>query len=169
MTVPVENPAADHDGLVPFERTASIPSLPEGTYRWLRSDHPEAEVGAPDKGYLREDAGRHQTLAKILFKHNGYRPGPVRGWYVIVALDANRFAVGQMRADAFTPIQIFEDLVFPTEDEARLRAEQMRGNRPGARRHTINPSDRMPAESPQALRPSPESLPETAESQTISL
>lgn len=116
------------------ERDKQVSALPNGSYRWMRSDSLDAEVGAPDRGYLREDQGQYQNLAKILFKHNGYRPGPVRGWYVVVPLSSGRFAVGQMRADAFSPIQVFEDLVFDTEHDARARAEQLRGNRPGATR-----------------------------------
>ncbi len=120
-------------------RTApQVIGLPAGSYRWLESNDEDAEVGAQDRGYLREDHGDHETLGKILFKHNGYRPGPVCGWYVIVALADNAgFAVGQMRADAGCPVQIFSDLIFPTEIAARGRAEQMRSNRPGAVRKPI--------------------------------
>nr|WP_309402212.1 hypothetical protein [Aminobacter niigataensis]WMD00152.1 hypothetical protein RAR13_28150 [Aminobacter niigataensis] len=118
----------------------SVVSLPPGSYRWLLSNDPHAEVGAPDHGYLREDQGDYEALGKILFKHNGYRPGPVRGWYVVVALADNAgFAVGQMRADATCPVQLFSDLIFATEDAARLRAEQLRSNRPGAMRRPILP------------------------------
>lgn len=112
--------------------------LPTGSYRWLQSSDPHAEVGAPDQGYLREDHGDFETLGKILFKHNGYRPGPVRGWYVIVALaDGEGFAVGQMRADAGCPVQLFSDLIFSTEEAARIRADQLRSNRPGSMRRLI--------------------------------
>lgn len=131
------DPAADWV----VDHAAPIESLAPRSFRWLRSDHPDAEVGAPDPGYLREDQGEHQTLARILFKHNGYRPGPVRGWYIVVELGAGGYAVGQMRADAFTPVQLFEDLVFGTEDAARARAEQLRGNRPGAMRVAFGPDD----------------------------
>lgn len=114
--------------------------LPGGSYRWVQTTDPDAEVGAEDKGYLREDQGDFETLGKILFKHNGYRPGPVRGWYVIVALaDDGGFAVGQMRADAGCPVQLFSDLIFPTENAARERAEQLRSNRPGSMRKPIQP------------------------------
>lgn len=120
----------------------AIQALPAGSFRWLRSDDPDAEVGAPDLGYLREDQGNYQDLGKILFKHNGYRPGPVRGWYIIVALDGDAgFAVGQMRADSFNPVQIFSDMIFATEDSARQRADQLRSNRPGALRIPVYPSD----------------------------
>ena len=123
--------------------TRSVPQvlgLPTGSYRWLNSNDEDAEVGAQDQGYLREGQGEHETLSKILFKHNGYRPGPVRGWYVIAALSDNAgFAVGQMRADAGCPVQLFSDLIFPTESAARGRAEQMRSNRPGVVRKPILP------------------------------
>ncbi len=118
-----------------------VVGLPEGSYRWLDSGDPDAEVGAPDPGYLREGYGDYQDLGRILAKHNGYRPGPVRGWYVIVALaDGAGFVVGQMRADAGCPVQLFSDLVFPTEAAARQRAEQMRSNRPGVLRKPVTPS-----------------------------
>lgn len=119
--------------------------LTDGSYRWVQTTDPDAEVGAEDKGYLREDHGNYETLAKILFKHNGYRPGPVRGWYVIVELaDYGGFAIGQMRADAGCPVQLFSDLIFPTETAARQRAEQLRSNRPGSMRKAVQP--RLPAD-----------------------
>jgi hypothetical protein len=34
--------------------------------------------------------------------------------------------VGQLRADPVTPVQVFEDLVFDSEDAARARAEELR-------------------------------------------
>lgn len=135
-------------GVALIEREAPISVLPGGSYRWMRSDDREAAVGAPDRGYLREDQGDYQMFAKILFKHNGYRPGPVRGWYVVVPLDSGLYAVGQMRADAFAPLQIFEDLIFSSEQAARRRAEQLRGNRPGAMRQSGYFTDSMRAEPP---------------------
>ncbi len=139
--------------VAPAHLPDAVPGLPQGAYRWIRSDDPEAEVGAPDRGYLREGHGEYQDLGKILFKHNGYRPGPVRGWYVIVCLKPDEsYAVGQLRADAATPVQLFEDLIFGSEAEARSRAEQMRGNRPGAIRRTILPSD-APDEAASPLQP----------------
>lgn len=122
----------------PVCQTLRATALPEGSYLWLDSNDEAAEVGAPDLGYLREDYGDYEDLGKILAKHNSYRPGPVRGWYVIAALEADAgFAVGQMRADAACPVQLFSDLVFATEEAARQRAEQMRGNQPGVLRKPI--------------------------------
>ncbi|CAI2936818.1 hypothetical protein [Aminobacter niigataensis] len=115
-------------------------AVPEGSYRWLDSNDPAAEVGAPDEGYLREGYGNYEDLSRIIAKHNGYRPGPVRGWYVIAELDGSSgFVVGQMRADAGCPVQFFSDHIFPTEEAARQRAEQMRSNQPGVMRKPILP------------------------------
>lgn len=122
-------------GVMPTSNVPRPVDIPEGSYRWLDSNDADAEVGAPDKGYLREGYGDYEDLSRIIAKHNGYRPGPVRGWYVIAKLDGSSgFVVGQMRADAGCPIQLFSDQIFPTEEAARQRAEQMRSNQPGVMR-----------------------------------
>lgn len=90
-------------------------------HRWVRSDDPPASPTA-----LPEDDGPHADFAKVLYRLNGCRPGPVRGFYVVVALGPTRYAVGQLCADPVCPVQLFEDLVFASETEARQRAEAMR-------------------------------------------
>ncbi len=97
-------------------------------HRWTRSDVPaEMSEHGVDDGNLYSD------LAKLLYSLNGHRPGPVRGFYVVVEAAAGRFAVGQLCADPVTPVQLFEDLVFPTEAEARDKAMALRAANPGAR------------------------------------
>lgn len=64
--------------------------------------------------------GKFKEFAQLLFKMNDCRPGPVKNWYVVVCIEENaRWAVGQLRADPITPVQIFEDLIFDEEDKAR--------------------------------------------------
>ena len=121
-----------------------IPNLPLGSYAWVHSEDPRFQFGAPDRGAVSPGRGNYEDLAKILFKFNGYRPGPVRGWYVIVCTDAGRgWAVGQLCADAFTPVQVFEDMVFPSEAEARARARSLRSNNPGLIRRDIRSNASM--------------------------
>ena len=80
-------------------------------------------------------------MARVLFKLNAYRPGPVKGWYIVVCIKPDfAWAVGQMRADAFHPIQVFSDLVFKTEEEARTKAEELRLKSPGIQK---NNSDKV--------------------------
>lgn len=99
---------------------------PEGTILWRkfgeRHDHQDAK-GLP------ADGGPYVNLAKILFKANHCRPGPVAGWYVVVCVEPNqRWAVGQLRADAARPVQVFEDLVFESESDARDKALALRAS-----------------------------------------
>lgn len=90
-------------------------------HRWVDSTAPPAPSDTPI-----ETASPYADLARILYRLNGARPGPVRGFYVIVTVDKGRFAVGQLCADPVTPVQLFEDLVFPREDEAREVAARLR-------------------------------------------
>lgn len=110
-----------------------IPGLPRGSYRWVNSEDPLAQFGSHDHGAMPEGHGGYQDLAKILFKHNGYRPGPVRGWFVVVSLAAGHgWAVAQLCANAFTPVQLFEDMIYSAEEDAFARAKSLRSNNPGA-------------------------------------
>lgn len=105
-----------------FELDSAVGSMP---HRWIRSDVPpprlEADLDA-DHPYA--------DLAKVLYRLNGSRPGPVRGFYVIVAIAPGRYAVGQLCADPAVPVQLFEDLVFKSEASARAQAEVMRSAEP---------------------------------------
>lgn len=109
-----------------------ILDLPRGSYAWVHSEDPRSQFGSPDRGAIPQERGDYDDLARLLFKLNGYRPGPVCGWYVIVRADSGRsWVVGQLCANAFTPVQVFEDLVYQTEAEARARATSLRSNNPG--------------------------------------
>jgi hypothetical protein len=98
-------------------------------HRWIRSDAPSAETEAAV-----DDASGYADLAKILYTLNGHRPGPVRGFYVIVEAAPGRYAVGQLCADPKFPVQLFEDLVYESEAEARAKAAAMRAAAPGPQR-----------------------------------
>ena len=95
-------------------------------HRWVRSDAP------PTPGEARvDDTSLYGDLAKLLYSLNGHRPGPVRGFYVIVEFEAGRYAVGQLCADPAMPVQLFEDLVFEREADARAKADALRAAAPG--------------------------------------
>ncbi|MSQ67018.1 MAG: hypothetical protein EXR83_02315 [Gammaproteobacteria bacterium] len=95
-------------------------------HRWVRSDgtleplETSLEVDSP-----------YADFAKILYRLNGARPGPVRGFYVIVEIEKGRFAVGQLCADPALPVHLFEDLVYPCEAQARTKAAELRALAPG--------------------------------------
>jgi len=95
-------------------------------HRWVRSDASQvaAEAGV-------DDASGYADLSRILYTLNGYRPGPVRGFYVIVESAPNQYAVGQLCADPQAPVQLFEDLIFSSEAEARAKAAAMRAEESG--------------------------------------
>ncbi|MSR13441.1 MAG: hypothetical protein EXR86_02555 [Gammaproteobacteria bacterium] len=93
----------------------------EMPHRWVRSDAPPTRVEA-----VVEDDSHFADLAKVLYRLNGARPGPVRGFYVIVAVASGRYAVGQLCADPAAPVQLFEDLVFASEAKARAKATELR-------------------------------------------
>jgi len=98
-------------------------------HRWVRSDAP---VPATETDV--DESSGYADLAKILYALNGHRPGPVRGFYVIVQAAPGRYAVGQLCADPQVPVCLFEDLVFGTEDEARTKAAAMRASQLGPQR-----------------------------------
>lgn len=97
-------------------------------HRWVNS----SAATVRDEANV-DDESPHADFAKILYRLNGARPGPVRGFYVIVGVEPGRYAVGQLCADPHFPVQLFEDLVFPTEVEARDKAAAMRAESPPLR------------------------------------
>ena len=107
--------------------------MPSGSYKWVR--YSEGKPSREDnEDCMPEGEGDYAEFSKTLFKLNNYCPGPLEGWYVVICLEPGRaWAVAQLRADAFTPVQIFEDLIYDKEEDARLQAEAMRDNRPGIR------------------------------------
>jgi hypothetical protein len=94
-------------------------------HRWVKSDDPP-EKAEPSL----EDDSPYADFAKILYRLNGSRPGPVRGFYVIVGVEPGRYAVGQLCADPVTPVRLFEDLVFDNEPAARDKAAALRAASP---------------------------------------
>ena len=90
-------------------------------HRWIRSDAPPSHCDAK----VNDDAP-YSDLAKVLYRLNGCRPGPVRGFYVIVGVEPGKYAVGQLCADPAVPVQLFEDLVYASEEKARNKATELR-------------------------------------------
>lgn len=118
---------------------SGLSSMPADSHLWARygeepvKDHTQSEQCIP------VGQGNYADLAKVLYKLNGYRPGPVRGWYVVVCVKVEKaWAVAQLRADTQHPLQVFSNLVFGSEEEARNRALQMRNADPGASRLSTN-------------------------------
>jgi hypothetical protein len=111
------------DGLVEF---------PAGSVELLDpADGPAKETTAR----VSVEHGEFASLAAILFMINGHRPGPMPGFYVVVeAVRGTAWAVGQMHADATTPLRVFTDRLYANETEARAAAQRMRladvGNAP---------------------------------------
>ena len=116
------HPAFRGEQALPLDGSAAG-ALP---HRWVRSDarpdHVESNV---------EDDSMYADLSRLLYRLNGHRPGPVRGFYVIVECARGRYAVGQLCADPATPVQLFEDLVYSREDEARAKAADLRASHAG--------------------------------------
>ena len=104
---------------------SSLDAMPEGAYRWARFADPTPP--SEDPHLMHEPQGHFVEFAQLLYKVNGFKPGPVKDWYVVVCVEQDkRWAVGQLRADPKTPVQIFDDLMFDSEEGARLHAESLR-------------------------------------------
>jgi len=106
----------------------TLDAMPKGGYKWVA--HSSEKVDQSGGGAAMQPAnGYFSDFAQLLYKMNGFRPGPVENWYVIICVEpARRWAVGQLRADPVTPIQVFDDLIFDSEQAAREKAEALRGN-----------------------------------------
>ena len=100
-------------------------------WRWSSSSTVEDEQKYPTL----ELKGPYADFAKLLYKLNGYKPGPVKGWFVVVSPEPEKFAVGQLCVDPNIPVVLYEDLVFPTEEQAREKANALKKQSPGLR-HT---------------------------------
>jgi hypothetical protein len=105
-------------GTQPLPLDAQSGALP---HRWVRSDAVPSGSEA-----IADGASPHTELAQVLYRLNGSRPGPVRGFYVIVCVTEGRYAVGQLCADPEVPLLLFEDLVYTSEASARARAAALR-------------------------------------------
>lgn len=99
-------------------------SLP---HRWVSAASPAPRVEA-----VLEDDSPYADLAQVLYRLNGCRPGPVRGFYVVVAVEPGRYAVGQLCADPALPVQLFEEHVYADEATARAAATALRAGDPVA-------------------------------------
>jgi len=76
--------------------------------------------------------GRLRRFGQASFQAQWISPGPGLRLVCDCARRLGRsWVVGQLCANAFTPVQVFEDLVYQTEAEARARATSLRGNNPG--------------------------------------
>ena len=68
---------------------------------------------------------------------NGYKAGPVKGWYVVICLEKKKkWAVAQLRADPIKPVQIYSDLTYKNEKSATNKAAALRISDPGPTRLT---------------------------------
>ena len=101
-------------------------------WRWSTLD----EVSGNDETSVLEIKGPYADFAKLLYKLNGYKPGPVKGWFVIVSPNPGKFAVGQLCVDPNIPIILYQDYVFSTENEAREKAEILKKENPGLKHTT---------------------------------
>lgn len=118
-----EETKANLDGLAEF---------PKGSIELLDSI---ADRKTATELKARVDEGEFADFASILFMINGNKPGPVPGFYVIVeAVKGSGWCVGQLHADAATPLRAFRNPMYPSPEEARLAAEKLRladvGNAP---------------------------------------
>lgn len=104
----------------------SLDAMPSGAYKWVQYND---EVGSDsqDEDLMNQLDGYFIEFAQLLYKVNQFRPGPVENWYVVVCIEhGKRWAVGQLRADPMTPVQVFDNLIYESEDEARRRAQALR-------------------------------------------
>ena len=116
-----------------------LPGIPYDSHVWVEYSGESEQEEYTSERAIPFGEGNYTELAKVLFKLNAYRPGPVKGWYIVVCIEPDHaWAVGQMRADAFHPIQVFSDLVFKTEEEARSKAEELRLKTPGVQKTNSN-------------------------------
>ena len=104
--------------------TAGDKTLP---WRWSTLKESSEEKPAPTS----EMQGPYSDFAKLLYKLNGYKPGPVKGWFVIVSPNPGEFAIGQLCVDPHIPVILYRDHVYKTESEAREKAELLKKESPG--------------------------------------
>ncbi|HCU91007.1 MAG TPA: hypothetical protein DGR97_13740 [Gammaproteobacteria bacterium] len=105
---------------------ATLDAMPQGIYKWV-SYSDEVPVGDEIGSNKDLTDGYFADFAQLLYKMNGFRFGPVENSYVIVCLEPlKRWAVGQLRADPVTPVQVFNNLIFDSESSARAKAEALR-------------------------------------------
>jgi hypothetical protein len=123
------NPAYRGQEAIAFD---ALSEFPAGSIELVDPKAPPSDKTALP---VRVDTGEYSSLAMILFMLNGHRPGPISGFYVVVeAVKGSGWCVGQMHADAATPVRVFREPVYDSEAAARAAAERMRiadvGNAP---------------------------------------
>ena len=108
-----------------------ILEFPTGSVELVDLENPQSQEPVP----VMIEHGEFSSLASILFMINGHRPGPIRGFYVVVeAKKGQAWCVGQIHADSVTPLRVFVNRMYDSEVAARGAAEKMRladvGNAP---------------------------------------
>lgn len=77
------------------------------------------------------DPDRLAEFAQVLFQLNGFRRGPVKGYYVVVETTPGKaWKVGQLCADPDAPLRLVDERVFDTSEAALKVAEAMRAADP---------------------------------------
>jgi hypothetical protein len=114
------------------EAMGGLASFPAGSIEVIDS---EKDRGQKPKASVSIEHGEFASLAALLFMINGHRPGPISGFYVVVeAVKGTSWSIGQMHADSATPLRVFSDHLYDSEEEARRAAETLRladvGNAP---------------------------------------
>ena len=96
-------------------------------WQWSSSN----EINKLNFPSLIDEDGPYSEFAKLLYKLNGYKTGPVKGWYVVVKPTQKEYVVGQLCVDSNIPVYLFSDEKFDTENEAKKRATELRALYPG--------------------------------------
>jgi hypothetical protein len=108
------------DGVIELD---GILEFPAGSIQLINPENPE--YGEPIAVTI--EHGEFSSLASILFMINGHRPGPIRGFYVVVeAKKGKAWCVGQIHADSVTPLRVFANCLYDSEELARNAAEKLR-------------------------------------------
>jgi hypothetical protein len=101
----------------------------EGALPWQWEE--TAEFDSTEHLETIDPSGPYADFAKLLYKLNGYKPGPVTGWYIVLSPKKGQYAVGQLCVDPNVPVILFKDRVFTTESEAREAATLLKQAHPG--------------------------------------
>ncbi len=77
------------------------------------------------------DRDKLAEFAQVLFQLNGFRRGPVKGYYVVVETKPKEeWKVGQLCADPDAPLRIVDERSFDNSDEPLKIAEALRAADP---------------------------------------
>lgn len=64
-----------------------LPGIPYDSYVWVDFLGDSEPEDASKQRALPPGEGNYAELAKVLYKLNSYRPGPVKGWYIVVCIE----------------------------------------------------------------------------------